>query len=336
MDSLCKTWMSYRAVWLGWMGLAVSAPLFAASNGKVEPNAVSAKDAAEPFFCSAVQSSHSELPLLEASCPIGQGLWNQQQPKTSHSRFWIQCGMVSQPVSLAAAAPLYQHISADVWNRPEGKQFRCLIGPYDYFAVATRELSAIKQLTNYREAFLREVPPSSQTASAQTTPAHLLKPSTSSKPVAPLAAAAPSEKVPQSAQAAAAGAKGAGTPNVSQSTATPKPTIGIRLQTDVAGVSYRVPYLVASDEMFYMEHGLPWNRLSYERAQQVCQQLDMTLPTTAQWAQLLRAQQVDPQQWPLQIPYWGEGRKGLFADGKVTQLDGSSRLNVVCAAPTRP
>ncbi|HAS8133528.1 TPA: SPOR domain-containing protein, partial [Vibrio vulnificus] len=30
------------------------------------------------------------------------------------------------------------------------------------------------------------------------------------------------------------------------------------------------------------------------------------------------------------LPYWGRGKKGFFTDGRVTQVKGSSLLNVLC------
>ncbi len=34
--------------------------------------------------------------------------------------------------------------------------------------------------------------------------------------------------------------------------------------------------------------------------------------------------------WPMQLPYWGKDKIGLFADREPNQLDGKSLLNVMC------
>jgi len=39
---------------------------------------------------------------------------------------------------------------------------------------------------------------------------------------------------------------------------------------------------------------------------------------------------MDSNQWPMHLPYWGWAQKGLFTNGKVSQLKGSSLLNVIC------
>lgn len=39
---------------------------------------------------------------------------------------------------------LYEHISTDIWVKPEPKGARCLIGPYSDFALASKELKRSK------------------------------------------------------------------------------------------------------------------------------------------------------------------------------------------------
>lgn len=76
---------------------------------------------AQEFLCDATQASAQELPLLSATCPIGQGLWGKQQPKGDESTFWIQCGVLSKPLSVKEAKLIYPHISTDVWAKIEAK-----------------------------------------------------------------------------------------------------------------------------------------------------------------------------------------------------------------------
>ena len=84
------------------------------------------------------------------------------------------------------------------------------------------------------------------------------------------------------------------------------------------------------DEQFYMEYGIAWNRLSYDRASEVCSSQKMRLPNPEEWKLLNDSQVMTKKQWPIHLPYWGENRQGLFTSGKVTQLTGTSLLNVVC------
>ncbi|MCK6265531.1 SPOR domain-containing protein [Vibrio sp. ZSDE26] len=269
---------------------------------------------AEEFLCDATQASTSELPVLDSACPIGKGLWGNQKPKEAESSFWIQCGVLSKPLSLAKAKSIYQHISTDVWSKPEEKGYRCLIGPYNDFSKARQELRKVKTEHAYKEAFIREVVKTSKSSSA---------------PVA---------KVVPITGTAVKKAEG-------KSTATSAPVIAstsskmekesdtkvvIRLKATVAGLEYRVPYTDFEDGQFYMEHAMPWNRLNYESATEVCDSMDMRLPLDFEWTQLLEAAVMLGDNWPMHLPYWGFERKGLFTSGKISQLKGTSLLNVLC------
>ncbi|WP_198927269.1 SPOR domain-containing protein, partial [Vibrio genomosp. F10] len=128
---------------------------------------VSHSVSAEEFLCDATQASTNELPVLDKSCPIGKGLWGNQKPKGAQSSYWIQCGVLSKPLSLAKAKSIYQHISTDVWSKPEDKGYRCLIGPYDDFSNARTELAKVKTEPEYKEAFIREVTKSKQASNTK-------------------------------------------------------------------------------------------------------------------------------------------------------------------------
>lgn len=270
---------------------------------------------AEEFLCDATQASTSELPVLDQACPIGKGLWGTT-PRGSESTFWIQCGLFSQPLTIAKAKKLYLHISTDVWAKPEAKGNRCLIGPYTDFAQAKQELAKVKTEPGYKEAFIREV----VKGAAPTTPAKpaakkVSRTSTQATTVIP----APVKSQPASVVAAAESQK-----------AQPQQEISIRLSTTVNGVEYNVPYLMFSDDQFYMEHSLPWNRMSYEAAYKTCYRLGMKLATTEQWQALLASGEMEKSQWPMHLPYWGAEKVGMFTSGKTNQLKGSSLLNIMC------
>lgn len=291
---------------------------------------------AQEFLCDATQAASNQLPVLDKACPIGQGLWGNSAPKRKDSDFWIQCGLLTKPLSLAQAQGLYQHISTHVWMKPEDKGTRCLIGPYDDFAKARKDLRGVRTVTGYKEAFIREVAKSTATsvtaaapvkrapaapqaapkpAKAQT-PASQPKPAVSPKPVVaaePAQAAALTETRALPATVASQGAD-----------------VSFRHQASLNGVSYVVPYTLADNVQFYMEHNKAWNRLSYDGAEKMCRSQNMRLATEQEWKQLLNSKVMEREQWPVYLPYWGEGRKGLFTNGRTTNLKGTSLLNVLC------
>ncbi|HHC6787777.1 TPA: SPOR domain-containing protein, partial [Vibrio parahaemolyticus] len=139
---------------------------------------------ADDFLCQATQASDKELPMLEKSCPIGQGVWGKKVPQGGNDFYWIQCGLLPKPMPLAKAKPIYSKITTDVWMKPETKGYRCLIGPYTEFSKASADLRGVKTLSNYREAFIRVVGKGSDNTVKQTQPSS--KPTPVAKPnVAP-------------------------------------------------------------------------------------------------------------------------------------------------------
>lgn len=278
---------------------------------------------AQEFLCEATQASSNELPVLAQSCPIGDGLWGKKAAKSGEGDyFWIQCGILNQPMPLAKAKPLYKQITTDVWMKPENKGFRCLIGPYSDFAQANNDLRQVKQLADYRDAFIRMVKPN-----ATSTPVAMPKPQASVPPATPLAKAAP--KAPVTAandrQPAPVTLAQAPLPRGGDSS-----SIDIRKRAELKGRTYVVPYLLDDEHQFYMEHNQAWNRLDYGSAEVVCEDLQMRLATDEEFLTLLDSKIMENQQWPMQLPYWGRDRKGFFTDGRVTQVKGTSLLNVLC------
>tara|TARA_Y100001956_G_scaffold47442_1_gene46162 strand:+ start:679 stop:1599 length:921 start_codon:yes stop_codon:yes gene_type:complete len=272
---------------------------------------------AQEFLCDATQVSTQELPRLDQSCPIGKGLWGKQKPKGQESQFWIQCGVYSKPLSLDKAKNLYQHISKDVWLKPEGKAYRCLLGPYKDFKVASEELKKVRQEPNYKEAFLREIIKGEPVK--QSKPAAKPKPVSKPKPVAEKNTAVIPAVVAPKVDAAK-----------SPSKRNKDTEIAVRLSASIDGVEYQVPYIMFSDDQFYMEHDLPWNRMSYEQAYKTCYRQGMRLATPIEWKALLDSKVMEKDKWPMHLPYWGSQKAGLFFSGKVNQLKGSSLLNVMC------
>ncbi|NVD08115.1 SPOR domain-containing protein [Vibrio sp. JPW-9-11-11] len=270
---------------------------------------------AEEFLCDATQASTNQLPVLDTNCPVGNGLWGKSPPKGSQSTFWIQCGVFGQPLSLPKAKLLYKQISTDVWAKPEGKAYRCLIGPYNDFAIAKQELAKIQTEPGYKQAFIREVVKGAPAKA----PKPMTKPVTTPKPAKQATTVIPA---PVKAQPVAA------PPTKAQNQGEKEVTI--RLSTKVAGVEYKVPYAMFSDDQFYMEHELPWNRMDYQGAYKMCQRLGMRLATPQEWQALLDSGMMAKAKWPMHLPYWGAERTGLFTSGKVNQLKGTSLLNVIC------
>ncbi|HDZ9179448.1 SPOR domain-containing protein [Vibrio cholerae] len=264
------------------------------------------------YLCDAQQAAVNQLPVLDAACPIGDGLWGKK-PKRGDSLFWIQCGMLSKPMPLATVKTLYEHISTDIWVKPEPKGARCLIGPYSDFALASKELKKVKKLATFEQAFIRQV----VKTSAQ-------QPVMKAKPTTAAVAPAANTAVPAAAP----------TKPVAKLSSTPKPSgssgFVLRQQVKVGSQTFAVPYSDNPKVQFYMEHDQAWNRLDYDAAQIVCRDLGMRLATEQEWSALLKSKQMQQHQWPVQLPYWGEGRKGMFTTGKVNVLKGSSLLNVVC------
>ncbi|MCG3767065.1 SPOR domain-containing protein [Vibrio cincinnatiensis] len=262
---------------------------------------------AQDFLCDATQAASDQLPVLDSSCPLGQGLWGNTLPKGQDSKFWIQCGLLASPLSVEQAKALYEKISTDVWMKPEGSGTRCLIGPYNDYAQARKELTGVRALAGYKEAFLREVSKSivsqsqPQGASVQRQPTPVKTRTPTARPLK-----SPPPIQPDS------------------------DAIVIRHQTSFNGLTYAIPYTTSDKVQFYMEHNQAWNRLNYSGAKKMCESQNMRLVTEEEWQQLLSSKVMEKEQWPMYLPYWGQNNRGLFTSGKITNLKGNSLLSVVC------
>ncbi|KAA8671017.1 SPOR domain-containing protein [Vibrio gigantis] len=286
---------------------------------------VSSQVSAESVLCDATQASTNQLPQLEQSCPIGKGVWGSKAPKrhSDNELFWVQCGLLNKPLSLSRAKPLYEKISTNVWMKPEGSDYRCLIGPYSTFSDARKDLAQVRKVPGYGEAFIRMVDKSktsSQPIVAKEAEPKVVKPK------------APAKPKPIAAKQAAAVTSAASIQTLPSGNASSDNDleIEIRVTADVAGSQYAIPYLLDHQQQFYMEQGKPWSRLDYDSAELVCNQVNMKLMSEKQWQSILSSKVMEKQNWPMHLPYWGADKKGLFTNGNVNQLKGSSLLNVMC------
>ncbi|MEZ9544414.1 SPOR domain-containing protein [Vibrio sp. 10N.286.48.C11] len=292
---------------------------------------VSSQVNAESVLCDATQASTNQLPQLEQSCPIGKGVWGSKAPKrhSDNELFWVQCGLLNKPLSLSRAKPLYEKISTNVWMKPEGGDYRCLIGPYSTFSDARKDLAQVRKVSGYGEAFIRMVDKSktsSQPIVAKPAEPKMVKPKDPAK-----VEAKPAPK-PVAAKQAAAVTSAAAIQTLPSGNASSDNDleIEIRVKADVAGSQYAIPYLLDHQQQFYMEQGKPWSRLDYDSAELVCNQVNMKLMSEKQWQSILNSKVMEKQNWPMHLPYWGADKKGLFTNGNVNQLKGSSLLNVMC------
>lgn len=286
------------------------------------------------YWCDAQQVAVDQLPTLAASCPIGDGLWGKP-PKRGDSLFWIQCGMLSQPMPLSTVKKLYQQISSDIWLKPEPKGERCLIGPYHDFSSASDDLKKIKKVATFEQAFIRQVlKKSTQPAVMKGKPvadsvsvkAHAVTPDAPS-----VTAVTTSKKSRQTLPVLVDPAQeSSAEPASHASTAPTNSNFVLRKPIQVAGYTFSVPFSDNPQVQFYMEREVAWNRLDYDSAQRVCRSVGMRLVREREWSALLTSQQMQLHQWPVQLPYWGEGNKGLFVTGKISTLKSSSLLNVLC------
>ncbi|MBN7285003.1 SPOR domain-containing protein [Vibrio cholerae] len=299
------------------LALLLFAPVVAAEQAAAENR---------EYLCDAQQAAVNQLPVLDGSCPIGDGLWGKK-PKSGDSLFWIQCGMLSKPMPLSTVKAIYKQISTDIWVKPEPKGERCLIGPYSDFALASKELKKVKKLATFEQAFIRQVV---KTSAQQA----VMKPKSAGSSIsAPATSAAQSvspTKVAEKSPPVAAPTPNSTKPN----NTTPKPSgnngFVLRKSAKVGNQTFGLPYSDNPKVQFYMEHEMAWNRLDYDAAQIVCRDLGMRLASEQEWSTLLTSKQMQQNQWPVQLPYWGVDRKAMFSNGKVNPVKGNSLLNVVC------
>ena len=242
---------------------------------------------------SALTSVCSTSGYLPDSCPIGEALWGNQAAKLAQgeSEFWIQCGVFSKPLGADKVSRIQSKVDAPINMKKENKSKRCLIGPYNDFSVAKKQLKALQKDPLFRQAALREVALSSL-------------PKMESK--------AEKSELPKIAVEP-----------------TPDP-VTIRKQVIINGEQFAVPFIQSDDYGFYMEDSQPWLRASSKGSQEICQRIDMNLVSKEQWQILIDSNIMKEDKWPILLPYWGADNLGLFKDGATRELKNASMLNVMC------
>lgn len=242
---------------------------------------------------SALTSVCSTSGYLPDSCPIGEALWGNQAAKLAQgeSEFWIQCGVFSKPLGADKVRRIQAKVDAPINMKEESKGKRCLIGPYNDFSVAKKQLKALQKDPLFRQSALREVALSSLAKVELKTEKSEL-PKIAVEPI-------------------------------------PDP-VTIRKQVIINGEQFAVPFIQSDDYGFYMEDSQPWLRASSKGSQDICQRIDMNLVSKEQWQILIDSNIMKKDKWPIHLPYWGADNLGLFKDGATRQLKNTSMLNVMC------
>ena len=290
-----------------------------------------ANAADDEYICEARQMTTDSIPVLSQDCPIGNGMWGVT-PDVDTGLFWIQCGLFNYALSQNEVEEVTNVISSNVWLKKEKKDYRCLVGPYEQYSVATKDLDQLKKLNSYKQAFIRNATVSPRTAvtSAKAMPNKpVSNGKTASKPITN-APTVTSPAVPSTVAIEKSEVVEQKSKQVQSQAVGPFETVVARRDVKIGNKYYLIPFLMEGYDQFYMEYNIAWNRLNYERSVEVCALQNMRLPSEEEWQLLIDSQVMKTKQWPLHLPYWGDEKKGLFTSGKVTQLSGTSLLNVVC------
>lgn len=258
---------------------------------------------AEEYLCDARQSSTTALPVLDAKCPIGRGVWGKLDVNKPVKVYWVQCGILDKPMAYQKAKPLYAKTSKDVWLKPEEKGYRCLVGPYDSPQVAVKELQQIRTLPAYKDAFIRYVPQSAEPVMRAEKPMATSTPETKPQP----------KTIPNAIITSA--------------------KVSYRRTLQIDGTRFVVPYAESKQLQFYMENQQPWNRLNYADAAQLCSKINMSIISQKEWVTLTQNTTFYEQQWPMLIPYWSQEHTALYIGNAPRVVKDESLLNVLCAAP---
>lgn len=111
------------------------------------------------YLCSAHQAAFDQVALLDTDCPIGRSLSEGAHPMDQQSRFWIQCGLFPQALTMEHIYYIDPNVSESIWAKAEGGHQRCLIGPYAEFEQVKLELTQLRTVPGFDTAFIREIRP---------------------------------------------------------------------------------------------------------------------------------------------------------------------------------
>ncbi|ELR8704367.1 hypothetical protein V4T45_003980 [Vibrio vulnificus] len=104
-----------------------------------------------------VSTSPLHVPLLHASCAIGDGLWGNMPPKNEKNLFWVQCGVLPERTKMSDFTALRQVIG-DIFNQKGDVGFHCLTGPYENYTKAKAALMKVRGVSGFESSVLRELP----------------------------------------------------------------------------------------------------------------------------------------------------------------------------------
>ncbi|MUK30738.1 SPOR domain-containing protein [Aliivibrio fischeri] len=117
------------------------------------------KESALTSICFSKDAHSDAKNVLLDACPIGDGLWGNQKPKLEKgkSEFWIQCGVFNQELTKEKVNHIQKKVDASINFKLEGEAKRCLIGPYQDFTAAQKQLRSLQSDRLFKHAALREV-----------------------------------------------------------------------------------------------------------------------------------------------------------------------------------
>ncbi|NGN99304.1 SPOR domain-containing protein [Grimontia sp. S25] len=94
------------------------------------------------------EKSSEGYSVVGESCPIGEGLWGRKPAKSG--AFWVQCGIYAE-------LPEQNEAINGALYRKEGRQYRCLAGPFDSFGEAIETRNDLRAQAETADAFIRQV-----------------------------------------------------------------------------------------------------------------------------------------------------------------------------------
>lgn len=220
--------------------------------------------------------------VMDASCPVGEGLWNRI-PDQDDGVFWVQCAMLSQFPEPWLGNLLKKTVSEQqIVLKPEGKQYRCLVGPFYRYSQAKTVVESLRKQTELKSAFIRRV-----SSTLLTSQSVVMNTEQSKLPTNALPAEHATESVVTTIDEA-------------KYDAVPINTADKRYYFDVAGMVSPKPRL---DELNYTSQDHTWWRATLEEANQACENNGMKLISMSSLKALAGSEQTR-KQLPGRLPFW--------------------------------